>query len=59
MLREHSPDVSVENGEARIPSGSAYEIDVTSVLLETWCNHELLWVVHETNAKQASSALAF
>jgi hypothetical protein len=32
MLTEYSPDVSVENVEARIPSGSACEIAVTSVL---------------------------
>jgi hypothetical protein len=45
MLTEHSPDVSVENVEARIPSGSACETDVTSVLLATWCTDELQWVV--------------
>jgi hypothetical protein len=45
MLTEHSPDVSVENVEARIPSGAACEIAVTSVLLETWYTRELQWVV--------------
>ena len=45
MLTEHFPDVSVENVEARIPSGSACEIAVTSVLLETWYTRELQWVV--------------
>ena len=37
----HSPDVSVENDEADIPSGSAIGIDVTSVLPEPWCTREL------------------
>jgi hypothetical protein len=41
--------VSVENVEAGIPSGPAIGIDVTSVLLETWCTHELQWVVYERN----------
>jgi hypothetical protein len=45
MLTEHSPDVSVENVEARISYGSACEIAVTSVLLETCYTRELQWVV--------------
>jgi len=44
-----SPHVSVEHVEAGIPSDSAIGIDVTSILLETWCAHELQWVVHEHN----------
>jgi hypothetical protein len=32
-----------------IPSSSAIGIDVTSVLLETWCAHELQWAVYERN----------
>lgn len=44
-----SPYVSVENVEAGSPSGSAIGIDVTSVLFETWCTHELRWVVYEHN----------
>jgi len=49
MLTERAPDVSVEEVEVGIPSGSAIGIDVTSVLLETWCTHELQWVVSERN----------
>jgi len=44
-----SPYVSVEHIEAGTPSSSAIGIDVTSVLLETWCAHELQWVVNERN----------
>jgi phage tail sheath protein FI len=44
-----SPFVSVEHIETGTPSGSAIGIDVTSVLLETWCAHELQWVVYEPN----------
>ena len=32
-----------------MPSGPAIGIDVTSVSLETWCTHELQWVVYERN----------
>lgn len=49
MLEYRSPYVSVEEVEADIPSGSAIGIGVTSVLLETWCTHELQWVVYEPN----------
>jgi hypothetical protein len=41
MLTERTPYGSVENVEADIPSGSAIGIDVTNVMLETWCIHEL------------------
>ena len=44
-----SPHISVEHIEAGLPSSSAIGIDVTSVLLETWCAHELQWVVEERN----------
>jgi uncharacterized protein len=44
-----SPQISVEHIEAGLPSSSAIGIDVTSVLLETWCAHELQWVVYERN----------
>jgi hypothetical protein len=44
-----SPYVSIENFEPEIPSGSPIGIDVTSVLLEAWCSHELHWVVYERN----------
>ena len=44
-----SPHISVEHIEAGLPSSSAIGIDVTSVLLESWCAHELLWVVEERN----------
>ena len=44
-----SPHISVEHIEAGLPSSSAIGIDVTSVLLETWCAHELLWVLYEPN----------
>ena len=49
MLAYRSPYVSVEEVEAGIPSGPAIGIDVTSDLLETWCTHELQWVVYEPN----------
>lgn len=44
-----SPYVSIENIGTEIPSSSAIGIDVTSVLLETWCAHELQWAVYERN----------
>jgi len=44
-----SPQISVEHIEAGLPSSSAIGIDVTSVLLETWCAHELQWVLYERN----------
>lgn len=43
------PSVSVEHIETGIPSSSTIGIDVTSVLLETWCAHELQWVIYERN----------
>ena len=43
------PSVSVEHIETGVPSSSTIGIDVTSVLLETWCAHELQWVVYERN----------
>ena len=49
MRAYSSSYVSVENIDAGIPSGSAVGVDVTSVLLETWCAHELQWVIHEPN----------
>lgn len=49
MRTSCSPHISVEHIEAGIPSSSAIGIDVTSVLLETWCAHELQWVVYERN----------
>jgi phage tail sheath protein FI len=49
MLTERSPYVSVENVETDNPSGSATGIDVTRVLFETWCAHELRWVVYGPN----------
>jgi len=49
MLSYRSPYVSVEEVEAGIPSGPAIGIDVTSDLLETWCTHELQWVVYAPN----------
>ncbi|MGH7216208.1 MAG: hypothetical protein ACREIG_03110 [Nitrospiraceae bacterium] len=44
-----SPYVSIENIEPVILSDSPIGIDVTSVLLEAWCSHELQWVVYERN----------
>lgn len=41
------PYVSIENIGPGVPSGSPLGIDVTSVLLEAWCSHELQWVVYE------------
>jgi phage tail sheath protein FI len=49
MLMERSPYVSVEEVEAGIPSGSTLGIDVTGILLETWCTCELQWAVYERN----------
>jgi len=49
MLTEHAPDVSVEEVAAGTPSDSVIGIEATGVLLETWCTHELQWVVHEHN----------
>jgi phage tail sheath protein FI len=49
MRMSCSHHISVEHIEAGIPSSSAIGIDVTSVLLETWCAHELQWVVYERN----------
>jgi phage tail sheath protein FI len=46
---ERSSDVSVEEVVAGIPSGSTLRIDVTSVLLEIWCAHELQWAAYERN----------
>lgn len=49
-MRAHcSPYVSVEHIEAGTSSSSAIGLDVTSVLLETWCAHELQWVLYERN----------
>jgi hypothetical protein len=47
MLAERSPYVSVEKVEAGISSGPTIGIGNTRVLLETWCIHELQWVVYE------------
>ena len=44
-----SPHISVEHIEAGLPSSLSIGIDVTSVLLETWCAHELQWVLYEPN----------
>ena len=41
---ERSSGVSVEEVVAGIPSGSTLRIDVTGVLLEIWCAHELQWL---------------
>jgi uncharacterized protein len=49
MRADCFPYVSVEHIEAGNPSCSAIGIDVTSVLLEIWCTHELQWVVYERN----------
>ena len=49
MLAYCSPYVSLENIETETPSGQAIGVDVTSILLETWCAHELQWVVYERN----------
>ena len=44
-----SPDVFIETIGTGIPSGSPISIDITSVMLETWCTHELQWAVYERN----------
>ena len=49
MRASYSPHISVEHIEAGLPSSSAIGIDVTSVLLETWCAYELQWVLYEPN----------
>jgi len=50
MLTERSPHVCVERVAIGRPSASSNTTDVTSVLLETWCAHELQWVVDEDNS---------
>jgi hypothetical protein len=45
MIMECASDVSVENVEADMPSGSKIGIDVTAILLETCCAYELSCVV--------------
>jgi Staphylococcal nuclease homologue len=46
-----------------IDSGQRCPQAVTSntlrAMLETWRDHELQWVLYETNAKQATSALVY
>lgn len=49
MRAPYSPHISVEHIEAGLPSSLAIGIDVTSALLETWCAHELQWVLYEPN----------
>lgn len=49
MQAHCSPSVSIENVEIELPSGGDVGVDVTSVLLETWCAHELQWVVYARN----------
>lgn len=49
MRASCSPHMSVAHIETGIPSSSAIGLDVTSVLLETWCAYELQWVVSERN----------
>ena len=44
-----SPHVFIETIGTGIPSSSPIGIDVTSVMLEIWCAHELQWVVYEHN----------
>jgi hypothetical protein len=46
---DRSSDVSVEEVVAGIPSGSTLRIDVTSILLDIWCAHELQWAAYERN----------
>jgi phage tail sheath protein FI len=46
---KRSLDVSVEEVVVGIASGSTLRIDVTSVLLEIWCAHELQWAAYERN----------
>jgi len=49
VLTKRASEVFVENVEAGSPSGSSIGVFVTSVSLETWCAHELQWVVYERN----------
>ncbi|OGW49129.1 MAG: hypothetical protein A2V62_06465 [Nitrospirae bacterium RBG_19FT_COMBO_58_9] len=49
MLAHCPPYVSIENIEIEISSGGGVGGDVTGILLETWCTHELQWVVYERN----------
>lgn len=49
MLTDRSLSVSVEEVAVGIPSGLAIEVDTASFLLDTWCTHELGWVVYERN----------
>ena len=52
------PSVFVEHIETGIPPSSTIGIDVTSVLLETWCAHELQWVVYERNTPHVWAQVA-
>lgn len=49
MHANSPPSVFVEHIETGILSSSTIGVDVTSVLLETWCAHELQWVVYDRN----------
>ncbi len=50
MITDRSAYVLVEEIDLDRRTVSSIRTGVTSVLLETWCAHELEWVVSEPNA---------
>ena len=46
----HTPYVSIEAIDSGQRGTQAVLADPMRTLLETWCDHELQWVLHETNA---------
>ena len=46
----HASHVFVEELDSGQGSSQAVTSDLLSALLETWCDHELQWVLHEINA---------
>ena len=49
MITDRSTYVLVEEIDSDRRTVSSIRTGVTSVLLETWCTHELQWVVSERN----------
>jgi hypothetical protein len=59
MPASHASYVFVEEIDSRQRCTQAVTSDTLRALLETWRDHELQWVLYETNAKQATSALVY
>lgn len=47
----HASDVFVEEIDSGQRGTQAVTSDPLRALLETWCDHELQWVLYETNAR--------